>query len=147
MLRLWAATPARNCCAAAGRASSRPDGIPPLEHIPSGWNQPDGMCPVKPRSSVRAFPIGWNRVRFHPIGNRSRVGRMRFLLAFCGVALLLTACESAPVTGRSQMMLVGESEERQMGLQAYREVLSKEPLSEDAQTTELVEKVGRRIAA
>ena len=72
---------------------------------------------------------------------------MRFLLALCGTVLLLAACESAPVTGRSQMMLVGESEERQMGLQAYREVLSKEALSEDAQTNELVEKVGRRIAA
>jgi predicted Zn-dependent protease len=63
------------------------------------------------------------------------------------VAALLAACETAPVTGRSQIMLVSESEERQMGLQAYREVLSKEPLSHDAQTNALVEKVGRRIAA
>jgi predicted Zn-dependent protease len=72
---------------------------------------------------------------------------MRRLLALCGLAILLAACESAPVTGRSQMMLVSENEERQMGLQAYREVLSKEPLSEDAQANELVQKVGRRIAA
>ena len=34
-----------------------------------------------------------------------------------------------------------------MGLQAYREVLSKEPLSYDQQSNALVEKVGRRIAA
>ena len=34
-----------------------------------------------------------------------------------------------------------------MGLQAYREVLSKEQLSDDTQTNALVEKVGRRIAA
>lgn len=72
---------------------------------------------------------------------------MRSLLALCGVAIVLAACESAPVTGRSQMMLVSENAERQMGLQAYREVLSKEPLSEDARTSELVQKVGRRIAA
>ena len=63
------------------------------------------------------------------------------------MAALLAACQSAPVTGRSQMMLVSESEERQMGLQAYQQVLSKEPLSYDAQTNALVEKVGRRIAA
>ena len=44
-------------------------------------------------------------------------------------------------------MLVSENEERQMGLRAYREVLSKESLSYDAQTNALVEKVGRRIAA
>ena len=67
---------------------------------------------------------------------------MRRLLALYGLAIVLAACESAPVTGRSQMMLVSESEERQMGLQAYREVLSKEPLSEDAHANELVQKVG-----
>ena len=68
-------------------------------------------------------------------------------LALCGVAALLAACETAPVTGRSQMMLVSESEERQMGLQAYQQVLSRESLSYDVQTNALVEKVGRRIAA
>src|SRR5260370_22644260 len=71
----------------------------------------------------------------------------RSLLALCGVATLLAACESAPVTGRSQMMLVSENEERQMGLQAYQQVLSKESLSYDPETNALVEKVGRRIAA
>lgn len=72
---------------------------------------------------------------------------LRSLFALCGLASVVAACESAPVTGRSQMMLVSESEERQMGLQAYREVLSKEPLSRNAQANALVEKVGRRIAA
>src|SRR5262245_32394337 len=72
---------------------------------------------------------------------------MRGLLILCAMAATLAACESAPVTGRSQLMLVGESEERQMGLQAYREVLAKEPLSNDAKANALVEKVGRRIAA
>jgi hypothetical protein len=33
-----------------------PPGAASLEHIPSGWNQPDGMCPMEPRSPVRAFP-------------------------------------------------------------------------------------------
>ncbi|MBS0523040.1 MAG: M48 family metallopeptidase [Proteobacteria bacterium] len=65
-----------------------------------------------------------------------------FLLAFC----LLAACESAPVTGRSQMMLVSESEERQLGAQAYRQVLASEPRSHDVEFNALVEKVGRRIA-
>ena len=66
---------------------------------------------------------------------------MRSLLFLGVVATLLAACETAPVTGRSQMMLVGEGEERQMGLQAYRDVLSKEQLSDDTQTNALVEKV------
>jgi metalloendopeptidase OMA1, mitochondrial len=71
----------------------------------------------------------------------------RSLSALCGAVALLAGCESAPVTGRSQMMLVSESEERQMGLQAYQQVLSKESLSYDTETNALVEKVGRRIAA
>ncbi|MBL0898068.1 MAG: M48 family metallopeptidase, partial [Reyranella sp.] len=72
---------------------------------------------------------------------------LRLLPTLCGLVFLLAACETAPVSGRSQMMLVSESEERQMGQQAYREVLSRENLSRDAQTSTLVEKVGRRIAA
>lgn len=72
---------------------------------------------------------------------------LRHLSMLCGLAFLLAACETAPVSGRSQMMLVSENEERQMGLQAYREVLNKETLSSDAQVNALVEKVGRRIAA
>jgi hypothetical protein len=72
---------------------------------------------------------------------------LRLLLVLCGSAFGLAACETAPVTGRSQIMLVGENEELQMGLQAYREVLSREPLSHDAQINALVEKAGERIAA
>jgi predicted Zn-dependent protease len=68
--------------------------------------------------------------------------RPLILLALC----LLAACDSAPVTGRSQMMLVSEGEERQLGAQAYRQVLASEPQSHDAEFTALVEKVGRRIA-
>jgi predicted Zn-dependent protease len=67
-------------------------------------------------------------------------------LPLLAVGALLAACESAPVTGRSQMMLVSENTERQMGLQTYRQVLSKESLSYDAEANALVEKVGRRIA-
>jgi len=68
--------------------------------------------------------------------------RPLYLLALC----LLAACDSAPVTGRSQMMLVSESEERQLGAQAYRQVLASEPQSHDAEFKALVDKVGRRIA-
>jgi predicted Zn-dependent protease len=72
---------------------------------------------------------------------------LRFLIALGGAAIALSACESAPVTGRSQLMLVSESEEREMGLQAYRQVLAQEPASHDVEFNALVEKVGRRIAA
>jgi predicted Zn-dependent protease len=44
------------------------------------------------------------------------------------------------------MMLVSEGEERQLGAQAYRQVLANERQSHDAQFNALVEMVGRRIA-
>jgi metalloendopeptidase OMA1, mitochondrial len=72
---------------------------------------------------------------------------VRLLLSACGLTLLLTACETAPISGRSQIMLVSENDEREMGLKAYREVLSKEQLSGNSQANALVERVGRRIAA
>src|SRR3954468_24452424 len=68
--------------------------------------------------------------------------RPLILLALC----LLAACDSAPVTRRSQMMLVSEGEERQLGAQAYRQVLASEQPSRDVEFNALVDKVGRRIA-
>jgi len=70
----------------------------------------------------------------------------RILLAIGLLAPLLAACESAPVTGRSQLMLVSESEERQMGERAYNQLLSREVEVRDgglAVTT--IDRVGRRI--
>lgn len=72
---------------------------------------------------------------------------LRLPIVLGGAMIALAACEAAPVTGRSQLMLVSESEEREMGLQAYRQVLAHEQISHDAEFNALVEKVGRRIAA
>jgi predicted Zn-dependent protease len=70
------------------------------------------------------------------------MGRVAFLLAFC----LLAACQSAPVTGRSQMMLVSEDEERQLGARAYQQVLAREQPSHSVELNSMVERVGHRIA-
>jgi metalloendopeptidase OMA1, mitochondrial len=70
----------------------------------------------------------------------------RFLLVLIALGGPLASCETTPVIGRSQLMLVGESDERDTGLQAFRQVLATEPLSHNAQVNALVEKVGNRIA-
>ncbi len=44
------------------------------------------------------------------------------------------------------MMLVSPTEERELGALTFRQVLATEPLSQDDQAVNLVEKVGRRIA-
>ena len=65
------------------------------------------------------------------------------------IALILlgtVACQTVPITGRSQLVLVPEGTEVQMGLESYQEILSKSKLSTDRRLTEQVERVGRRIA-
>ncbi|ETX03242.1 MAG: hypothetical protein ETSY1_00795 [Candidatus Entotheonella factor] len=61
--------------------------------------------------------------------------------------LIIFACETVPITGRSQLMLMSEPEEMQLGLTAYREILSQENLSQSRRVNAMVERVGKRIAA
>jgi predicted Zn-dependent protease len=61
--------------------------------------------------------------------------------------LLLIACETVPITGRSQLMILSEGEELKMGLTSYQEVLKKSKVSTDAALNDQVTRVGRRIAA
>jgi predicted Zn-dependent protease len=62
------------------------------------------------------------------------------------LVLAAIGCETVPITGRSQIMLLPEGTEVQMGLDAYQEVLKKSKISTDAAATAQVERVGRRIA-
>jgi predicted Zn-dependent protease len=68
--------------------------------------------------------------------------RMLALLAAAGAA----GCQTVPVTGRRQLMLLPEGAELSMGLTAYREVLSQSHVSTDPALNEQVTRVGRRIA-
>jgi predicted Zn-dependent protease len=73
--------------------------------------------------------------------------RLRWSLALLfSLLLLVVACQTVPVTGRSQLMLLPEPEEVRMGVQAYREILRKSKLSRDPRLNELVIRVGSRIA-
>ena len=69
---------------------------------------------------------------------------VRFWIAL--IVLGAVACETVPITGRSQVMLVTEGEEAQMGLESYQQILGKAKVSTDARLTEQVTRVGRRIA-
>ncbi|MBI3328595.1 MAG: M48 family metallopeptidase [Nitrospinae bacterium] len=61
--------------------------------------------------------------------------------------LLLAACSTTPITGRKQLMLVGTGQENALGLEAYREVLRKEPITQDPRVTEPVRRIVSRLAA
>lgn len=59
---------------------------------------------------------------------------------------LLSACPKVPVTGRHSLILLPESQEMDLGADAYRETLSKAKVSTDAAQTALIRKVGARLA-
>ena len=73
------------------------------------------------------------------------------LMRLCGLAsilvVLLFACQTVPVTGRKQVILLSASEENRMGITAYNQVLQEEKLSKDRRINAMVKRVGRRIAA
>jgi len=62
------------------------------------------------------------------------------------VCVMLSGCVTAPITGRSQLILVGDSQMTAMGSQAFQEVLSQEKKVEDPAVQQRVATVGSRIA-
>lgn len=75
---------------------------------------------------------------------------MRRLYPLCAILFLLlglaAACETVPITGRSQLMLLPEPEEARIGVGAYHEILRKSKISQDPRLNDLVTRVGTRIA-
>lgn len=72
--------------------------------------------------------------------------RRAAMVSACLVALLLCACSTAPLTGRHQLDLVPHSELEQMSFSQYREFLSANKVSSNAEETAMVRRVGSRIA-
>ena len=72
-------------------------------------------------------------------------------LWWCAVALVVcgmcAGCYTVPVTGRTAFVAVSETEETQLGLQAYTDAKQKTPIAKDAAATARVAAIGRRIAA
>ncbi len=65
--------------------------------------------------------------------------------ALC-LLVLSVGCRTTPITGRRQVLIVPESREISMGLKAYEDTLSSQQFSTNKRWSEMVERVGRRIA-
>ena len=70
----------------------------------------------------------------------------------CGVLLLCVAlfgfaCQAVEYTGRSQMNLLSESDEKKLGVDAYEDILKKTPLSKNQAWQAQLKRVGQRISA
>ena len=59
----------------------------------------------------------------------------------------LAACSSVPGTGRSQLMLLSQSQEKQLGEEAYVDMLSQVEIVRTGPDAEMVARIGDRIAA
>src|SRR5215471_2521779 len=62
-------------------------------------------------------------------------------------AISFTGCSTVPVTGRHQLNIVSSGEETQLGLSAFDQMKTNTPISHDPAANELVQRVGKRIAA
>jgi predicted Zn-dependent protease len=75
----------------------------------------------------------------------SKLQLLLLVVVISGAALI--ACYKAPVTGRSQFILLSQSEENQMGVAAFQEVKKEEKISTNPTYNNAVTRVGERIAA
>ena len=72
--------------------------------------------------------------------------RMIKTVSILTAGILLAGCATAPVTGRRQLTLIPGGQLASLGESSYREVISASDLSTDRERTEMLERVGRRIA-
>ncbi|HEX7862306.1 MAG TPA: M48 family metallopeptidase [Verrucomicrobiae bacterium] len=76
-----------------------------------------------------------------------RIRRVYSLGAFSVLLMLFVACETAPITGRRQLNFIGAGQEMQLGMSEFEKMKESTPISRDPALNELVQRVGRKIAA
>jgi hypothetical protein len=81
--------------------------------------------------------------------NIKEEGQMKYVkyvtLVFVGFFLILS-CETAPITGRTSLSLVSDTELNTMSFTQYKEFMTTHKLSGNCQQTQQVKKVGHEIA-
>ncbi len=65
--------------------------------------------------------------------------------ALCGLLLFLFSCSQVAVTGRKQLDIVPASTVNSLGAQSYKDFLSQNKLSNNAEQTRMVKTVGQKI--
>jgi metalloendopeptidase OMA1, mitochondrial len=73
-----------------------------------------------------------------------RLTRRGFIMG--GTALLCYGCATAPITGRSQFMVISQAQETALGVQAYREVITKAPVTHDPKALVPLQRIVSRLA-
>src|SRR5262250_1103223 len=63
------------------------------------------------------------------------------------LSALLVGCQTVEYTGRSQVNLVSESDEKKLGVDAYEDILKKTPVSKNQAWQAQLKRVGQRISS
>ncbi|BBG65881.1 Zn-dependent protease with chaperone function PA4632 [Hydrogenimonas sp.] len=71
---------------------------------------------------------------------------MKRIALFLIALLFIAGCAKAPITGRTQIIMLTPDQEMALGLQTEQEIFKTEKISHDPKYTVPVERVGRRIA-
>ena len=71
---------------------------------------------------------------------------MRLFLLSITVLLFIAGCAKAPITGRSQFIMVSPQQEMQLGVSESNKILKNSRISTDKRLTERVRRIGQRIA-
>lgn len=74
-----------------------------------------------------------------------RISRFTQVNSVILLALLLVACSTVPITGRTRLSFIPDSQLRQTSTQQYQEFLAAHKVSQNQQQTAMVKEVGRRI--
>jgi predicted Zn-dependent protease len=67
------------------------------------------------------------------------------IVALSGLAIIVSSCSQVAITGRKQLNLIPDVLMNTMSAQSYSEFISQNKLSTDAQQTQMVKNVGRKI--
>ncbi len=71
---------------------------------------------------------------------------MHLFFLLITVLILIAGCAKAPITGRSQFIMVSPKQEMQLGLTESNKILKNSKISTDRKLTERVRRIGERIA-
>lgn len=80
------------------------------------------------------------------MGSFLRASRLTSLLVALA-ASVVSACATAPVTGRQQFIAVSEAQATQLGVEAFQQIVAEKQVIRGTARSRMVEEVGRDIAA
>lgn len=107
------------------------------------FKQAENRKPVEKHNNTSVSPPTANSINRREALKRSVAATAAISI---GGGLSCCGCQATPYTNRRRVVLIPESREIALGATAYEETLAEENISSDQRLTEMVQRVGTRIA-